>query len=94
MLVAGPGIEQPPRRPPYGLHRVVVSACLASLRCRGRCARSALLLLLAALGPLASGGSAAAQEARKTILVLLPDQPGLPAATLGLAGLRSTFVAT
>ena len=35
-----------------------------------------------------------AQESRKTILVLLPDQPGLPAATLGLAGRRSTLVET
>jgi hypothetical protein len=52
------------------------------------------LLLVLVLGPLASGGSAAAQETRKTILMLLPDQPGLPLATLGLAGLRSTLVTT
>jgi signal transduction histidine kinase len=54
----------------------------------------ALVLLLAALGLLLSTGSAAAQESRKTILMLLPDQPGLPLATLGLNGLRSTLVAT
>jgi PAS domain S-box-containing protein len=54
----------------------------------------ALVLLLAALGLLLSTRSAAAQEPRKTILVLLPDQPGLPAATLALAGIRATFVAT
>lgn len=65
-----------------------------SLRAGGRSARLALLLLLVALGPLPSAGSAAAQEPRKTILMLLPDQPGLPMATLGLAGLRSTLVTT
>jgi signal transduction histidine kinase len=47
-----------------------------------------------ALGTPVSRGSAVAQEPRKSILVLLPDQPGLPGAMLGLAGIRDTIVAT
>jgi PAS domain S-box-containing protein len=92
MLVAGPSISQPPRRAQHEPHRVVVSAGLLFLCVGGRCAQ--LVLLLVALGLLASGGSAMAQESRKTILMLLPDQPGLPLATLGLIGLRSTLVTT
>jgi hypothetical protein len=94
MFAGEPGVWRPPRRVPHGPHRVVLAACLAFLLAPSRCARFALLLRLAVLGSLPSGGSGVAQESRKTILVLLPDQPGLPAATLGLAGLRSTFIET
>ena len=91
MLLAGPDIRCLPRRAP-GRSRRVVSACLASVRFAGRCARSTLLV--AALGLLAPGTLAAEESGPpKTVLILLPDQPFLPGTSVLLAGVRGPLVA-